>query len=101
MDSANRTRGPLCAKGASIARPTWCAWPDRSIGRPTGCSVTAMHALPDSTAADCQESGSAPEPYTRYSSMGYLYLLILQALQLLETLHAWQVPCSEEYRRMY
>jgi len=24
--------------------------------------------------ADCQESGSAPEPYARHSSMGYLYL---------------------------
>jgi len=24
--------------------------------------------------ADCQEPGSAPEPYTRLSSMGYLYL---------------------------
>ena len=26
--------------------------------------------------ADCQEPGSAPEPYGRYSSMGYLYLLL-------------------------
>jgi len=24
--------------------------------------------------ADCQEPGSAPVPYARYSSMGYLYL---------------------------
>ena len=24
--------------------------------------------------ADCQEPGSAPEPYTRQSSMGYVYL---------------------------
>jgi len=24
--------------------------------------------------ADCQEPGSAPKPYTRLSSMGYLYL---------------------------
>jgi len=24
--------------------------------------------------ADCQELGSAPEPYARQSSMGYLYL---------------------------
>ena len=23
--------------------------------------------------ADCQEPGSAPEPYAQYSSMGYLY----------------------------
>ena len=27
--------------------------------------------------ADCQEPGSAPEPYARQSSMGYLYLLFL------------------------
>jgi len=26
--------------------------------------------------AGCQESGSAPEPYARQSSMGYLYLLV-------------------------
>jgi len=26
--------------------------------------------------ADCQEPGSAPEPYARRSSMGYLYLLL-------------------------
>jgi len=25
--------------------------------------------------ADCQEPGSAPEPYAPYSSMGYLFLL--------------------------
>jgi len=25
--------------------------------------------------ADCQEPGSAPEPYARATSMGYLYLL--------------------------
>jgi len=25
--------------------------------------------------ADCQELGSAPEPYVRESSMGYLYFL--------------------------
>jgi len=25
--------------------------------------------------ADCQEPGSAPEPYARQSSVGYLYLL--------------------------
>jgi len=24
--------------------------------------------------ADCQEPGSAPEPYAQYSSMGYIYL---------------------------
>ena len=27
--------------------------------------------------ADCQEPGSAPEPYARWSSMGYLYLYLL------------------------
>ena len=26
--------------------------------------------------ADCQEPGSAPEPYARLSSMGYLYLFV-------------------------
>jgi len=26
--------------------------------------------------ADCQEPGSAPEPYARQSSMGYLYLFL-------------------------
>jgi len=26
--------------------------------------------------ADCQEPGSAPEPYARQSSMGYLYLFM-------------------------
>jgi len=25
--------------------------------------------------ADCQEAGSAPEPYARHWSIGYLYLL--------------------------
>jgi len=28
--------------------------------------------------ADCQEPGSAPEPYARQSSMGYLYLFLLK-----------------------
>ena len=27
--------------------------------------------------ADCQEPGSAPEPYALYSSMGYIYLFTL------------------------
>ena len=27
--------------------------------------------------ADCQEPGSAPEPYARQSSMGYLYLYVM------------------------
>jgi len=29
--------------------------------------------------ADCQEPGSAPEPYARQSSMGYLYLSVVTA----------------------
>jgi len=32
--------------------------------------------------ADCQESGSAPEPYARQLSMGYLYLLFLAELKV-------------------
>ena len=30
--------------------------------------------------ADCQEPGSAPEPYARQSSMGYLYPFLLLVL---------------------
>jgi len=30
--------------------------------------------------ADCQEPGSAPEPYARQSNMGYLYLLSLMVV---------------------
>ena len=30
--------------------------------------------------ADCQEPGSAPEPYSRQSSMGYLYPFLLLVL---------------------
>jgi len=30
--------------------------------------------------ADCQEPGSAPEPYARQSSMGYLYLLCIMTI---------------------
>jgi len=26
--------------------------------------------------ADCQEPGSAPEPYARLSSMGYLFIIV-------------------------
>ena len=33
--------------------------------------------------ADCQEPGSAPEPYARLSSMGYLYLLFTLPLRLM------------------
>ena len=30
--------------------------------------------------ADCQEPGSAPEPYARRWSMGYLYFLVVDTL---------------------
>ena len=30
--------------------------------------------------ADCQEPGSAPEPYARQSTMGYLYLFMPRGL---------------------
>jgi len=33
--------------------------------------------------ADCQEPGSAPEPYARQSSMGYLYLLPIGRCQVI------------------
>ena len=32
--------------------------------------------------ADCQELGSAPEPYTRQSSMGYLFYYINKNLNV-------------------
>jgi len=38
--------------------------------------------------ADCEEPGSAPEPYARQSSMGYLYLLPTDLLLL------WPVRCD-------
>jgi len=34
--------------------------------------------------ADCQEPASAPEPYARQSSMGYLYLNLLTLTMLSE-----------------
>jgi len=34
--------------------------------------------------ADCQEPGSAPEPYARQSSTGYLYLCITISALLLQ-----------------
>ena len=37
--------------------------------------------------ADCQELGSAPEPYARLSGMGYLYLLLSLAIGLVAKLH--------------
>jgi len=39
--------------------------------------MAAYHQVYDSRhlQVDCQEPGSAPEPYTRQSSMGYLYLV--------------------------
>jgi len=38
--------------------------------------VPAYHRVYDSRhlRADCQDPGSAPEPYALYSSIGYLYL---------------------------
>ena len=36
--------------------------------------------------ANCQEPGSAPEPYARYPSMGCLYLLHLLVTVALESL---------------
>jgi len=36
--------------------------------------------------ADCQEPGSAPEPYVRQSSMGYLYLYLYLGRSLLSTI---------------
>ena len=41
--------------------------------------MAAYHQVYDSRhlQVDCQEPGSAPEPYTRQSSMGYLYLVYL------------------------
>jgi len=41
--------------------------------------MTAYRRVYDShhLLADCQEPESAPEPYTRYSSMGYLFTLIV------------------------
>jgi len=40
--------------------------------------MTAYRQVYDSRhlQADCQEPGSAPEPYARQSSMGYLYLYV-------------------------
>jgi len=35
---------------------------------------------------DCQEPGSAPEPYARQSSIGYLYLFTLGAFSALTLL---------------
>ena len=37
--------------------------------------------------ADYQEPGSAPEPYARYSSMGYLYLYLLLYLLMYTYMH--------------
>jgi len=36
--------------------------------------------------ADCQEPGSAPEPYARQSSMGYLYLFYMLAAAVCQLL---------------
>jgi len=42
--------------------------------------------------ADCQEPGSAPEPYARQSSMGYLFLLTYMATVLVR--HTYRVPVA-------
>ena len=34
--------------------------------------------------ADCQEPGSAPEPYARQSSMGYLYIFYQKGKAILD-----------------
>jgi len=44
--------------------------------------------------ADCQEPGSAPEPYARRSSMGYLYFFRLAAVGAESALYEWLVVCS-------
>jgi len=46
--------------------------------------MTAYRRVCDSRhlQADCQEPGSAPEPYARQSSMGYLYLFTPHDLHL-------------------
>jgi len=50
--------------------------------------------------ADCQEPGSAPEPYVRQSSMGYLYLYLYLYLgrSLLSTI-ALLFVCAEYPRQ--
>jgi len=39
--------------------------------------------------ADCQEPGSAPEPYVRHSSMGYLCLFILCCQHTIPSTHTY------------
>jgi len=39
--------------------------------------------------ADCQEPGSAPEPYGRHSSMGYLYLFTWSHSEYLFKYYVW------------
>ena len=47
--------------------------------------MAAYHRVYDShhLQADCQEPGSAPEPYARQFNMGYLYLLLLAEVKFL------------------
>jgi len=47
--------------------------------------------------ADCQEPRSAPEPYARQSSMGYLYLFVVAAPPRWATdrlLGRWKASCQ-------
>ena len=48
--------------------------------------------------ADCQEPGSAPEPYAWQSTMGYLYLLGFSAYLCICTLH---VPACRRFYAFY
>ena len=61
------------------------------------CRVYDSHHLQ----ADCQEPGSAPEPYARYLSMDYLYLLRkrLNASEMTDFVSQYCV-CRRE-RRLY
>ena len=50
--------------------------------------------------ADCQEPGSAPEPYAQYSSMGYLYFFYC-GLQKLFDFASWkQYKCTAKEDRL-
>ena len=46
--------------------------------------------------ADCQEPGSAPEPYARYLSMDYFYLF----LHILASLDSWQQLTTTDYQTL-
>jgi len=52
--------------------------------------------------ANCQEPGSAPKPYARYSSMGYLYLFYWpdrgQTDRVTAPTRSWLRRCLRLYR---